>query len=52
VGHAFYPEEGSDAEQLLSEADRQMFQQKKRHHNRLYTKPSIELEVSPVTTIH
>ena len=40
VGHAFYPEDGADAEQLLSEADRQMFVQKRQHHRELSTTAS------------
>ena len=52
VGHAFYPEEGSDAEQLLSTADRRMFGQKRRHHNQLYTSQAVATEVSPASTIH
>ena len=37
VGHALYPEEGTDAEKLLMEADRAMYAEKQRHHNELYT---------------
>ncbi len=32
VGEAYYPQNGSDAEQLLSEADRRMYQAKAQHH--------------------
>jgi len=32
VGEAFFPEDGGDAEQLLSEADRRMYQMKRVHH--------------------
>jgi diguanylate cyclase (GGDEF)-like protein/putative nucleotidyltransferase with HDIG domain len=32
VGEAFFPEDGGDAEQLLSEADRRMYQMKHVHH--------------------
>ena len=52
VGHAFYPEEGADTEQLLSEADRRMFSQKRQHHNELYTAPSAVLPECPATTVH
>ena len=52
VGHAFYPEEGMDAEQLLSEADRSMYAQKRQHHNELYTRPLTVLEKSPATAIN
>jgi len=52
VGHAYYPEEGMDAEQLLSEADRRMYAQKRQHHNQLYTSPAVAVEVSPIPAIH
>ncbi len=52
VGHAYYPEEGIDAEQLLSEADRRMYAQKRQHHNQLYTSPAVAVEVSPIPAIH
>ena len=32
VGCAFYPEDGTDAEKLLAEADRRMYLQKQQHH--------------------
>ena len=32
VGYAVYPEDGTDAEKLLAEADRRMYQEKQRHH--------------------
>jgi len=32
VGYAICPEDGSDAEKLLAEADRRMYLQKQRHH--------------------
>jgi diguanylate cyclase (GGDEF)-like protein len=32
VGEAFFPEDGGDAEQLLTEADRRMYQMKHVHH--------------------
>ena len=40
VGEAFYPEDGSDAEQLLAEADRRMYKSKQRN------------KVRPATGIH
>jgi len=52
VGHAYYPEEGMDAEQLLSEADRRMYAQKRQHHNQLYTRSAVAVEVSPTRAIH
>jgi diguanylate cyclase (GGDEF)-like protein len=33
VGCAVYPEDGADAEKLLSEADRRMYMEKQQHHN-------------------
>jgi diguanylate cyclase (GGDEF)-like protein len=35
VGSAFHPDDGTSAEQLLSEADRSMYQVKERHYLRL-----------------
>jgi GGDEF domain-containing protein len=32
VGMAFCPEDGSDVERLLAEADRRMYSMKQRHH--------------------
>jgi len=34
VGFAFYPEDGTDAEKLLAEADRRMYMQKQQQQNR------------------
>ncbi len=42
VGHAFYLADGTDAEQLLAEADRRMFSEKRLHHNDLYTETDRE----------
>ncbi len=36
VGHAFYPEDGTDAEQLLAQADRGMYTDKQQRRNELY----------------
>lgn len=41
VGHAFYPEGGTDAEQLLAEADRRMYAEKQIHHNELYNRLAL-----------
>jgi diguanylate cyclase (GGDEF)-like protein/putative nucleotidyltransferase with HDIG domain len=35
VGHAFYPDNGTDAEQLLSEADKRMYVVKRAFHDKL-----------------
>lgn len=46
VGHAFYPADGTDAEQLLAEADRRMYLQKQQHHNALRTEtPLLSFEM-------
>jgi diguanylate cyclase (GGDEF)-like protein len=37
AGHSFYLEDGTDAEQLLAEADRRMFAAKRLRHNDSYT---------------
>jgi diguanylate cyclase (GGDEF)-like protein/putative nucleotidyltransferase with HDIG domain len=52
VGHAFYPDEGADAEQLLSEADRRMFAQKRQHHNELYTEAPLVVSAPQAKTIN
>jgi diguanylate cyclase (GGDEF)-like protein/putative nucleotidyltransferase with HDIG domain len=52
VGHAFYPEEGADAEQLLSEADRRMYAQKRKNHNELYTHPLTAFDERAIGAIH
>jgi GGDEF domain-containing protein len=35
LGAAFYPNDGAEAEQLLAEADRQMYSAKQRHYQKL-----------------
>jgi GGDEF domain-containing protein len=35
VGGAFYPDDGQSAEELLSEADRRMYETKQEHHDRM-----------------
>jgi diguanylate cyclase (GGDEF)-like protein len=39
VGSAFHPDDGTSAEQLLSEADRSMYQVKEKHYSRLQSAP-------------
>ena len=41
VGEAFYPDDGSDAEQLLAEADRRMY--KSKHSNKAARSSGIHL---------
>jgi len=45
VGEAFYPEDATDAEQLLVEADRTMYAKKQKHRNELRT-------ASPLLNLH
>jgi diguanylate cyclase (GGDEF)-like protein/putative nucleotidyltransferase with HDIG domain len=52
VGHAFYPQEGTDAEQLLVEADRRMFAEKRQHHNDLYAETGLVTRQYQATTIN
>jgi diguanylate cyclase (GGDEF)-like protein/putative nucleotidyltransferase with HDIG domain len=48
VGYANYPDHGTDAEQLLTEADRRMYLEKREHHNGLYTDlPLMAMECVP-----
>jgi diguanylate cyclase (GGDEF)-like protein/putative nucleotidyltransferase with HDIG domain len=47
IGCAFYPDAGSDAEQLLAEADRRMYILKQAHHKR--TARLEDLPMSPAT---
>jgi len=52
VGCAFFPENGTDAEQLLAEADRRMYAEKQYHHNALCNMPKrIDLR-APALTIN
>jgi diguanylate cyclase (GGDEF)-like protein/putative nucleotidyltransferase with HDIG domain len=49
VGHAFYPGDGTDAEELLAEADRRMYLNKRKLSDRLSAAPPpkmIELRLS------
>jgi len=54
VGQAQYPEDGSDAEELLAEADRRMYIEKQkqtyRNNRRLYTrmKCRVTIEIQPL----
>ncbi len=52
VGHALYPEEGTDAEKLLMEADRAMYGEKQRHHNELYTGISLVTLDCPTAAVN
>jgi diguanylate cyclase (GGDEF)-like protein/putative nucleotidyltransferase with HDIG domain len=50
IGHAFYPDDGSDAEQLLAEADRRMYAAK--HQDKLKTveRRGYDFDPSPAIT--
>lgn len=53
VGFAIYPEDGLDADRLISEADHRMYQQKKRHYSELAkvsasASPGPSIRQSPV----
>jgi len=41
VGAAFYPQDGPDAEQLLAEADREMYVAKQLHYDGIGAKPGV-----------
>jgi len=40
MGESFFPADGNDAEQLLTEADRRMYQMKSLHHSQKRTRPA------------
>ncbi len=42
LGEAFFPDNGTDAEQLLAEADRRMYQAKRNHHIEVDARPRME----------
>ena len=48
VGAAFYPEDGSDTEKLLSEADRRMYSAKKLHYEQQLSPSAQYLNVASV----
>ena len=51
IGCAFYPNDGTDAEQLLAEADRRMYSAKREHHERgknALTLPASSLHAATV----
>jgi len=46
LGEAYYPEDGSDAEELLAEADKRMYKAKqlgKKHHLPVYARTPVEI---------
>ena len=49
VGEAFYPDDGLDAEQLLTEADRRMYQMKQAHHAARRNRAEGDAAASPNT---
>jgi diguanylate cyclase (GGDEF)-like protein/putative nucleotidyltransferase with HDIG domain len=42
VGHAFYPSDGTDAEELLAEADRRMYLNKRKGSDHLVAEPKLK----------
>jgi len=50
IGHAFYPEDGSDAEQLLAEADRRMYAVKQADKLKAIDRRGYDFDPSPATT--
>ena len=48
IGQAFYPADGFDAEKLLAEADRKMYQAKNLHH--LGRRTALALDSLPMET--
>jgi len=48
VGCAFYPGDGSTAEELLSEADRRMYESKEIHYKQLGESPRLQIADSPL----
>lgn len=51
VGAAFYPEDGSDAEELLAQADARMYQMKRQHHGEGVTAWSLTRMASALQSL-
>ena len=45
IGEAYYPDHGTNAEQLLAEADRQMYHAKKQHKMEAELVPAMTTEL-------
>jgi len=50
IGHAFYPEDGADAEQLLAEADRRMYAAKQAEKLKGIDRRGYDFDPSPAIT--
>ncbi|MGA2185970.1 MAG: diguanylate cyclase [Bryobacteraceae bacterium] len=50
IGHSFYPEDGSDAEQLLSEADRRMYGAKQQEKLKTAERRGYDFDPQPAIT--
>jgi diguanylate cyclase (GGDEF)-like protein len=49
IGEAYFPEDGSDAEELLAEADKRMYKAKqlrKQYRTAAYPQPTVEIAVA------
>jgi diguanylate cyclase (GGDEF)-like protein len=49
VGESFFPHDGSDAEELLAQADKRMYQVKRTHHSsaKLSSEKPVQLALTP-----
>jgi diguanylate cyclase (GGDEF)-like protein len=52
MGCAFYPKDGTDAEQLLAEADRRMYSAKREHHERGANTLTLPASSLPAVTVN
>ena len=53
LGHAVFPDDGSDGEHVLAEADKRMYQNKREHHRRHPQKIAAAAEAAPgLLTVH
>jgi len=50
IGHSFYPDDGSDAEQLLSEADRRMYAAKQQEKLQAVERRGYDFDPAPAIT--
>ncbi len=52
LGAAFFPQDGIDSEQLLAEADRQMYAAKQSYYQKLNTSPPKLIHTSHMAAVH
>src|SRR5579884_653506 len=50
IGHAMYPEDGTDAEQLLSEADKRMYAAKQEHKQQAMDRRGYDFDTQALAT--